>query len=110
MGLLAQAVEEAAAEAEGEEWAGAAPRQAALAEALAKEDPAAPPPPPAADWAWVALAASGAACLALVASLKWAVKAVRKADGAAPPASLLEPLAPGEVTGAVTNPAFFGKV
>jgi hypothetical protein len=59
-------------------------------------------------------AASGAGFLALVASLRRAVRACRKTETAATPPSLLEPLSPGEVAGAgeaaVENPAFFGKV
>ena len=116
LGMLADSMAEMEQE-EGEQAefaavAGAHPRRAAFLTASAAE-PASEPS--SADPAFLALcAASGAGFLALVASLRRAVRACRRTEEeVVVPPSLLEPLSPGEVAGAgeaVENPAFFGKV
>jgi hypothetical protein len=114
----AQAAEEAAA---GGAWERAEAEAAGGGEpALGSTQPSSPPssPPAPTDWAWLALcAASGAAFTALALAARGALADARRwarARVLSPAPSLLEPLAPGEVAGAVTvvaaNPAFAGAV
>lgn len=108
--LVAAAEEDAEGEeeeGEGEEGTRAPlGRPPAFLLASAAAAPARPPSrTPGVDWAWIALCAlSAAGFLALVAAVKRVVGG-GKGKAATSSPSLLEPLAPGEVSGA--NPAFF---